>query len=130
MTVKDIFVSALCLLAESTSEADTEDYAERAPYLVAAFCTEAQDTDEALRVATGAAEAPQFNAVYISLEDDFPLLKRFTSAAAYYLAAMLVIDEDEQLSDRLYDKYSDAMSTIRQSIPAQCESINDSYCFS
>ena len=130
MTVRDIYTSALCLLAESTSEADTEDYAERAPYLVAAFCSEAQDTDEALRVSKNEAEAPQFNPVYIPLEDKFPLLKCFCTPAAYYLAAMLVIGEDEGLSDRLYDKYCDSMSLIRQSIPALCESVEDAYCFS
>jgi hypothetical protein len=44
-----------------------------------------------------------------------------------YLASMLMLGEDDELSDRLYDKYSDIMSTITTNIPALIEKINNRY---
>ncbi|MBQ9113036.1 MAG: hypothetical protein IJY08_05590 [Clostridia bacterium] len=129
MTVNEIYLGALSLLAESAFSGDTDDYAERAPYLAAAFCTEAQDTDDAMRAALGEPEAADFNAVHIPLDDSFPLLDRFAPAACLYIAAMLVIDEDEELSDRLYDRYSDCMSRICESVPSIPQTVTDVYYF-
>jgi hypothetical protein len=129
MTNNDIYTSALAILAEGTSEGDNADYEERAPYLIAAFCTEAKDADSALRKALDEPMGAEFNAVFVPLEDDFPLLDRFSSAAALYLAAMLIIDDFPELSDKIYDKYSDAMSSICSSVPAVCESIQNRYFY-
>ncbi len=129
MTNKDIYVNSLAILAESLNEGDNDDYEERAPYLLAAFCTEARDTDACLRSALDEPEAKDFNAVFIPLENDFPLLERFSCAAAFYLAAMLIIDDFPEMSDRIYHKYSDAMSTICSSVPASCESIRNRYFY-
>ena len=129
MTVKDIFDSALRILAESTVSGDNDDYEERAPYLIAAFCTEAQDADAMLRRATDEAEQEQFSPVFIPLDSEFPLLGRFACTAALYLAAMLVLDYDSELSDRLYDKYSDSMARLCETIPFVSEAIGDRYGF-
>ena len=117
------------MLAESSVDGDNEDYEERAPYLLAAFCTEARDTDASLRIALDERESDDFNAVFIPLENDFPLLDRFSSAASLYLAAMLIIDDFPEMSDRLYDRYCDAMSSIGRCVPAVCESIQDRYFY-
>ena len=37
------------------------------------------------------------------------------------------LGEDDELSDRLYDKYSDIMSTISMGIPSFVEKIGDRY---
>ncbi len=129
MTNRDIYISSLAILAESMVEGDNDDYEERAPYLLAAFCTEARDTDICLRRALDEPEEKDFNAVFIPLENDFPLLERFSSAAALYLAAMLIIDDFPEMSDRLYDKYSDAMSAICSSASAISESIQNRYFY-
>ncbi len=129
VTNKDIYDSALRLLAESSVEGDNDDYEERAPYLIAAFCTEAEAIDKALRRMLYKPEGACFNAVFVPLSDEFPLLERFSAAAAFYLAAMLVIDYDRELSDTLYDKYSDSMSRICSCVPALTESISDRYYF-
>jgi hypothetical protein len=129
MLNKDIYDNALSILAESMVEGANTDYEERAPFLLAAFCTEALDTDTALRQALDESKAKAFNPVFVSLDDEFPLLARFSPAGALYLASMLVVDEDPDLSDRLYDKYSDAMSSICATLPAACESITDRYFF-
>ena len=129
MTNREIYTSALCILAESTSEGDNEDYEERAPYLIAAFLTEASDADTALRKALDEPIAAHFNAVFASLDNEFPLLDRFSTAAAMYVAAMLTIDDFPDVSDRIYDKYSDVMSSICSSVPAVCERIQNRYFY-
>ena len=130
MNNKDIYESALRILAESAAPEDNEDYEERAPYLLAAFCTEAEDTDKALRASLGEKkEAEAFNAVFLPLEARFPLLPRFSAAASFYLAAMLIIDDNAELSDRLYDKYCDAISRIQSTVPALTETVTDRYFF-
>ena len=45
----------------------------------------------------------------------------------FYLAAMLVIDYDEELSDKLYDRYCDSVSVISSAIPFEIESIINRY---
>ena len=117
MLCEQIYYSALALLGESLNVNDNIDYEERAPYLFAAFCTEAQETDKAWRSALGLESQSTWNPTYISLDDLFPLSDRFASAAAFYVAAMLVVDSDEELSDKLYDRFCDAMSTIDSNIP-------------
>ena len=127
MQNKSIFDSALRLLAESTEPCDVEDYAERAPYLLATFCTEVADVDAALRKMENSAPAKSFHSVFMPLQDTFPLLPRFSSAAAYYLAAMLIIDEDADASDRFYDKYCDSISKICASLQAISHPIKNKY---
>ena len=127
MTVKDIYDSAIRLLAESTNAVDNEDYEERAPYLVAIFCSEECSTDAALRRLHGHEQITYSDSVYMGLEESFPLLSSLAPAAAYYLAAMLVIDDNVELSDKLYEKYCDSMSRLCESIPAVSERICDRY---
>ena len=128
MKNREIYDSALRFLAESTNSIDNEDYEERAPYLLAAFCNEVRDTDAAIRCAHGETQK-SFNSVFLSLDSDFPLSEMFCTAASYYLAAMLVFDDDADLSDRLYDKFCDSISRIRCTVPALCENITDRYPF-
>jgi len=130
MTVKDIYDSALRLLAESAAAEDNNDYEERAPYLVAVFCSEERSTDAALRRMGGYPPSKLSDSVYIGLAEEFPLLPSLAPAASYYLASMLVIDDNEELSDKLYEKYCDSMARICGSIPAVSERICDRYFFS
>ena len=116
MKARDIYTGALKFLSESATGSDTADYEERAPYLLAAFCTDAKDVDSALRKALGKISATNFNHVSISLDSDFPLLDRLVPAAELYLAAMLVMEYDADASDNLYDKYCDCMARISSSI--------------
>ncbi len=127
MQNRSIYDAALRLLAESTVEGENEDYEERAPYLIAAFCTEMTELDGLLRTAAGEAIAALRDTVYLPLEDIFPLSDRFTAAASLYLAAMLILDSDEERSDKLYGQYSDAVSRIADSIPATLLPIVDKY---
>jgi len=126
MKNKDIYSTALSILAQSNVEGENEDYAERAPFLIAAFCNEVAELDKLARAMLQLPEV-QFNCTWLPLDEDFPLIERFASVAAKYLAAMLVVDEDSDLFDRLYDIYCDAISRIREELPSAIENIVNKY---
>ncbi len=127
MKCRDIYDAALKLIAELGDDNITADYEERAPYLIAAFCCEVGASDKEYRRANSLDEQPSFNPVNIALENDFPLDKRFYSAAIQYLASMLIIDENSELSDKLFERYCDSISAISLEIPSQTGSILDMY---
>ena len=128
MLCEDIYYSALALLGESMNKSDNADYVERAPYLIAAFCTEVQERDKSWRASLKLGDQSTWNPVFISLDESFPLSERFASAAAFYVAAMLVVESDEDLSDKLYDRFCDAISTIDSNISiAQDPDVSDDY---
>ena len=135
VTNREIYVNALGILGENVDGSMTEDYEERASYLIPAFCCVAKDIDKNIRKAEGAEPQPSFSPVYMTLDSNFPLSDQLASAAALYLAAMLVIDENSDLSDSIYDKYCDSISSISASINAfkfgssSCESIVEKYFF-
>ena len=129
MTSKSIYLSALRLIAESTADSDNEDYADRACYILAAFCTNVHEINNALRRAKGLDELPVSEKVLIGLDEDFPCMPRLASAAAHYLGAMLIADSFPELSDKLFDKYCDLLARLTDRIPATPESISDIYLF-
>ena len=112
MTCRDIYNAALRLLCEADDSAS--DYEDRAGYLLATFCTEASAIDNRYRVANGEGEQHPFAKVFLELDSRFPLSDIFLPAAEYYLAAMLAIDENEELCDRYFAKYTDALASIVQ----------------
>jgi hypothetical protein len=150
MTGNDLLKSATALVCERLDGESEQDYAERAPYILAAFCSLASEIDKRLRIVDSLEEQPRFSHVCLSLEADFPLCDRLAPAATIYLAAMLVIGENDELSDSLYDKYCDAIASIGSSVgvatssssgsdtgsddtqsggKAICESISERYFF-
>ena len=129
MKNQDIYDGALRILAEKSTQGTNEDYEERAPYLIAAFCCESARADAAYRKANGLSGGSSQSSVYLELSAEFPCCSRFAATASVYLASMLVIDENPELSDKLFDRYSDMMSAICMEIPAVVESISDRYEF-
>ena len=123
MRNSDIYVSALQLIGENASYESNDDYKERAPYLIAAFSTESAEIDKEYRLEHDLPSRGNVNQVCLPLESTFPCADRFASAAALYVAAMLVIDENMELSDKLFDRYCDCMATIQSEIPAKIEKI-------
>ena len=122
-----IYDAALRLLGESTAEEENEDYEERAPYLIATFCSEMRELNEKLARAKGTASPELSECVCLALDEKFPLADRFSSAASLYLAAMLILEYDEDRSDKLYAQFSDAVSRIADGIPAMLETISNRY---
>ena len=126
MLNRSIYDAALRLIAESTVAGENEDYEERAPYLLAAFCTEMTELNALLCQKNGTAPIVH-DAVLLPLDDTFPLASRLSTAATLYLAAMLILDYDEERSDALYEQYCDAVSRISDTIPAALERIKNQY---
>lgn len=127
MTNKDIYKAALSLIAEPIDEEKTEDYLQRAPYILGNFFYENGELDTSYRKFTGLPKRSFVNAVFVPLEDEFPFAERFISSAEYYLASMLVVDEDTELSDKFFDLFSSSMSAIMLEVPAIQEKIADMY---
>ena len=121
---QDIYEHALALLSLAHSSSENEDFAEQAPYHLAAFCMENEDLDRWLNPS----HTEDFCRSYLSLDEEFPLCDRLIPAAALHLAAMLIMDEDTERSDRLYDRYMAELSNIRCGIPSTLESIKNVYC--
>ena len=61
------------------------------------------------------------------LDGEFGLSDAFAPAAIYYLAAMLVLDENEEMSESFLARYSDQLATLRASLPMGKEHIRDHY---
>lgn len=128
MICKDIYDASLALLGENSCDVGrAEDYEERAPYLLAAFCSEAGSLDRHYRRALGLSEQKEFSPVSLSLSDGFPLSDRFFSAAVGYLASMLVVDEDQALSDKLFARCCDTLSSLYTELPATITKIKNRY---
>ena len=124
-TNNDIYLSALALIDESSAKGDTSDLKERAPFIIATFCTICRSLDKKLRLRDSLDTQPKFSAVKLSLDGEFPLCEALSAPAATYLASMLVIDENPALSETLYDKYCDAIATI--GAECSCSAISDVY---
>ena len=113
MTNRNVYDFALHALALHRVGEDTADLEERAPYLLAACCSEAQELDNALRQSLGQPLPSGVVGVYLDLDATFPLSQSFATLAGYYLAAMLIVEEDPELSDKLYAHYCDGMAAIQ-----------------
>ena len=124
MTCREIYNAALRLLCESAENA--LDYEDRAGYLLATFCTETSAIDNRYRAENGEGPQPSFAKLYMELDSTFPLSDILLPAAEFYLAAMLAIDENEELSDRYFAKYTDALAQIVQP-SAKTAPIKDRY---
>jgi hypothetical protein len=123
MTNREIYDAALSHLSEAQYE-DVGDYEARAPYLLAAFVNECREVG-------GFHRAPMDEgAVMLDLDGEFPLSTRLASAAAFYLAALLVESEDEALSDRLFAHYAESVTGLtQQSCSGELVGIRDVYGF-
>ena len=119
----EIYENALRILGIPVNAEGNEDYEERAPYLLAAFCSSVLEIDGFLRMAAGMAATAPFNRVFVSLDDEFPLLDRLAPIAALALASSLVADENAELSDRLYERAQDALSDVRCGISLSIEDV-------
>ena len=127
MLNQEIYEGALRLISESLEEGENEDYKDRASYLIAAFCCETEELEASIRRRLGLESRATFNPVWVSLDDEFPSLDRLAVAACLYVAAMLISDENEGLSDKFFALYTDAVSTIQTSIPSAFHKITDVY---
>lgn len=118
MKFKNVYTSALRLINERIGSCADTDFASRAPSIASAIVSEAEEIDRDYRTAHGLPEASYPAGTEIPLDDPFPLCDRFAPAAAYFMAAMLILDEDDAEYERFYDLWCDAIGSIAASIPA------------
>ena len=118
---------ALALIDENPDKGDTDDLCERAPYIIAAFCSLCKKLDKKLRERDGLSAQKSFNSVKLVLTAEFPLCETLTAPAATYLASMLTSDENPTLSEALYERYCDTIATL--GAECSCSAINDVYDF-
>ncbi len=115
------------LIGESTDKSDNQDYLDRAPYILGTFCSQTRGVDAVARKLRGENPSSSDDVVYLDLYSQFPLLDDFAPAAELYLAAMLVIDYDAALYERLFTRYCDLISTVCSSIEPISESTVNKY---
>ncbi len=130
MTNRNIYTASLALLSDSLISTDNDDFAERAPYIIAMFICEAQYLDSSLRSFLGKNPVAEYETVYADLGATFPLLDRFSAPASLYLASMLIEDEDREYAERLYERYCDSMSSLAANIGGRSEQITQKYFMS
>lgn len=127
MTGKEIYSASLHILAETDDNADRSDYEERYPYILALFYGEAEELDLKYRRAHKIPIEYMYFEISEIPEAEMPLCDVFASAAVYYLAAMLIIDENTEFSDRLFEKYSARMESILSGLPSELGKIKRVY---
>lgn len=123
MINREIYDAALAVLAEKQDELSA-DYEERAPHVLATFFCECR---EALGL-HGTAPSDGSVPLLPNLDDVFPFSDRFFSAGVYYMAAALVETENDELCDRLFSHYANAMSCISRGMGEAMET-RDVYGF-
>lgn len=127
MKNRDIYDLSLALLSDSGDRLENGDYEERAGYLLAAFASEAEIVNRRLSEAAGEGGDEIDIPIYLSLEEEFPLRSRFRTAAGHYLASMLILEEDPELSELLFDRYCDLLREICDEVPMKSCPIADRY---
>ena len=127
MTCNDLLKSATALVCERLDDGLAEDYTERAPYILAAFCSQCKGVDASYRRAYQLPAITYSGKATLPLGETFPLVDELIPAATYFLAAMLILDENEKLSDKLMDLYTDSVATLAASLPFISERIAQKY---
>lgn len=129
MLYRDLIQSAIAIVCENAGVTfGNEDYHARAPYLLATFVTQYAKLDGDYRKANGLeTKVISTDAAAIESSDEFPLCDVFAPAAVYHLAAGLVIDENEEMSDKFFDRYINTVLEIRQNLPSVAKPIVDRY---
>ena len=127
MDYYEIYNSAVQLLSEDQDMPDIADYERRSGYLLATFTMLAVPVDTTYRELNSLPPLTQKSYTCVDLKKFFPLSVVFAPAATYYLAAMLVLEENEKLSDKLFDLYVNEMATIQASFQGQIQKTTDRY---
>lgn len=128
MTYQNLVDAAVRMVCEGVDVySDVSDYEERSQYLLASAVGQIADIDVAYRRAHGLPEQVWTPVACVTLSGVFPLCDVFVPAVEYFLASMLVMDENEEMSDRFFDLWSSAISSIRLSITASHAPIVNRY---
>ena len=123
---EELLMSATAMLCENTSEIP-DDYLERAPFILGQFYLQHEELDERIRKAYGLKKDYAIGSVLSYLEENFMFVPQLVASAVYYLAAMLVMDENEELGEKFFALYADEISRVEASIPFLKEKTKEVY---
>lgn len=129
MTGKDVYDLAAELLAcknvNGSDNPDCEDYLNRSVGLLNILLAETLWLDRLLRKDKNALP------VYINRIDDTVHCngRLARGVLPYGLAALLALEEDAELYDRLYSRYLAEANKIKEEVVGTCHSIHDCYRF-
>lgn len=126
MTNRDVLYLATTLLGESSSSPSVSDYSDRAASLIQIASLQLGDLDTAYRQAFDLSERTDDSSAPV-LTGTFALCDALIPATAFFLAAMLAVDENEELSQRLMTLYEKSLAQVKNSIPCVREPITDRY---
>lgn len=126
MTNLDICNAAITLCGEVPATA-TADYSSRSFTLLALIYNQCLPLDNAYRASHAMEPCSWTPGVLIDPTEDFPLSEVFISAVSYALGALLVTDENSELSNLFYSRYLAGLDEIRRLIPAAPGPIVDCY---
>lgn len=126
MTNEEILKSATALLNESCVNVP-KDYRDRAVYILGQFYSGHESLDKRYRKAHGLPVNEASAPTVAELEAEFTFVPALAPSAIYYLAAMLVMDENEDLGDKIFALHADALSTVKASLPFTKEKIKNVY---
>jgi len=129
MTYYDLLDAGIAAVGEDVNASHaTEDYVIRGQFILASFVTKYASLDGVWRRAHKmSTKSIKTDMVSIDPDDDFPLCEVFIPVAVNYLASGLVIDEDEEMSDKFFDRYINGILDIRKELPAEQSAIADKY---
>lgn len=113
----EIYRRAIDLIDRKLDEEILYEYTIRAPYILGGFFYENRNLDNRCREIFDCGRRKYTHSVYADLASDFPFLQCFETAAEYYTAAILVLDDDVDAGDEFYGLYVNEISKIISELP-------------
>lgn len=126
MNCRNIFNCAAALIAEDPYDENNEDLLIRSVNIINTFIYNTYDVGNLYEMRV----LNQFERHYREVEnidDTFPLCDDIAGICIYYLAAMLINNENTELSGKFYNEYKTMLNNIVDKIPADIQSISDIY---
>ena len=127
MTYREIYENALRMICEDSTASDTSDYEERAAYILATLISECAAVDKQYRLANGFKAVTYTPVACVELDDAFTLCEALIPIAVYYLSAILVLDENEDMSEKFFSLYTDALTSFLSGLHHTSQPIADRY---
>lgn len=128
MICESILTAACNMVSEASGPAlATDDFKERAPYIIASFCGMAATADRHYRRAFSLGAQRAFNRAKLELSESFPLCDRFSCAATAFLAATLISVDNPDLASHLRELSRQELSSAYDEIPATLHSVINVY---
>jgi len=127
MTNMEIYTATLRLINEISDVDRSSDYQDRAPYILANFITDNVALNRQYCQLMGILPRNVAVRTHMALAEEFPLADVFFIPAEYYLAYLLLADENPELSDMFFDRFCLSIASILAKIPATREKIVNAY---